>query len=90
MIGEACEYLLPFKLTKVKISFLLQSFHRELHLEDLGGEGVNSFCIFRKQRGQHDNWRAICKAWQILGLKLFLPFLTHCELQVASEAFLSK
>ena len=35
MIGEACEYLLPFKLTKVKISFLLQSFHRELHLEDL-------------------------------------------------------
>ena len=35
MIGEACEYLLPFKLTKVEISFLLQSFHRELHLEDL-------------------------------------------------------
>ena len=35
MINEDCEYLLSFKLTKVEISFLLQSFHRELHLEDL-------------------------------------------------------
>ena len=66
MINEDCEYLLSFKLTKVEISFLLESFHRELHLEDLE-ERLLTFCIFRQQGGQHDNWRAICKAWQFLG-----------------------
>ena len=35
MINEDCEYLFSFKLTKVEISFLLQSFHRELHFKDL-------------------------------------------------------
>ena len=35
MINEDCEYLLSFKLTKVEISFLLQSFHCELHFKDL-------------------------------------------------------